>query len=92
MITNCLDTNHNTWEDKNTFQGSALTSPWTGMRHSQWASAQNCHRLDSRAPIAGTITLGKGWNYATPWMEDPTPNPASGSGKSADYSGYDNAY
>ncbi|HBT81892.1 MAG TPA: hypothetical protein DEB35_00140 [Desulfuromonas sp.] len=75
MITNCLDTNHNTWEDNSTFTGAALPTPWTGLRHSQWASAQNCHRLDARATADGTtITVGKGWNTVTPWIEDTTPN------------------
>jgi hypothetical protein len=85
MITNCLDTNHNTWEDKNTFtQNSAIPAPWAGLRHSNWASAQNCHRLDSRAVNSGTTTVGTGWNKATPWIEDTNPNPASGSGKTAE--------
>ena len=76
MITNCLDANHNDWEDKSTFTGSALPAPWTGTRHSQWATAQNCHRLDSRAALAtGPVnTLGPGWNKATPWQEQLTPN------------------
>ena len=76
MITNCLDANHNTWEDKSTFTGTALPAPWTGLRHSQWATAQNCHRLDSRAVLATgqVITMGKGWNKATPWQEIAAPN------------------
>ncbi|OGR36089.1 MAG: hypothetical protein A2091_10745 [Desulfuromonadales bacterium GWD2_61_12] len=88
MITNCLDTNHNTWEDKNTFTGRAFTagSVWENMRHSQWAAAQNCHRLDSRATNNGTVTLGSGWTKVTPWIEDTAPNPVSGSGKTAELS------
>ena len=75
MITNCLDTNHNTWEDKSTYTGSALPAPWTGIRHSNWAAAQNCHRLDSRATgTTSDVTLGSGWNKVTPWIEDTTPN------------------
>jgi cytochrome c553 len=76
MITNCLDTNHNTWEDKSTFTGTALTGAYAGLRHSQWASAQNCHRLDARAvhSTGQVTTLGPGWNKATPWEEDTTPN------------------
>ena len=75
MITNCLDTNHNTWEDFN-YTGSPLPAPWTNTRHSQWASAQNCHRLDARAmiPSGGTTLLGRGWNRVTPWMEFTNPN------------------
>jgi hypothetical protein len=75
MITNCLDTNHNTWEDNSTFTGGALPAPWTGVRHSQWSSAITCHRLDARATAATSVTtLGKGWNTVTPWIEDTTPN------------------
>jgi cytochrome c553 len=75
MITNCLDTNHNTWEDKSTFTGTALPiAPWTGKRHSNWASAQNCHRLDSMAVNDSTVTHGNGWNKVTPWIEDATPD------------------
>ncbi|GEM_PF-1329073 len=76
MITNCLDANHNTWQDKSTFTGNGLPSPWTGVRHSQWATAQNCHRLDSRAVLSSgqVTTLGTGWNKATPWLENASPN------------------
>ena len=86
MITNCLDTNHNTWEDKSTYtQGQGtMAGVWAGLRHSQWPSAQNCHRLDARAVQTGVTTVGTGWNKVTPWIEDTTPNPASASGKTAD--------
>jgi hypothetical protein len=77
MITNCLDTNHNTWEDSTGYtQTVAITGMWAGTRHSQWASAQNCHRLDARATYTSgqTISLGRGWNRVTPWLEFTNPN------------------
>lgn len=75
MITNCLDTNHNTWEDYN-YTGATLPTIWANTRHSQWASAQNCHRLDARAALTTgqTVNLGRGWNRVTPWMEYTNPN------------------
>ena len=43
MITNCLDTNHNTWEDDTSFTGTgAPTGVWASTRHSQWSAAQTC--------------------------------------------------
>ena len=74
MITNCLDTNHNTWD--NNYQATTTAAPWTSSRVSQWPSAQNCHRLDDRASQATgqVITRGAGWNKATPWLEHTTPD------------------
>lgn len=77
MITNCLDTNHNNWDDD--YQPAASTSVlavWRDSRLSQWPTAQNCHRLDSRAPLStGESTArGTGWNKATPWQEFTTPD------------------
>jgi hypothetical protein len=79
MITNCLDSNHNTWDNKNTLTGNALPSPYTNLRHSQWSTAQNCHRLDERAVLTSgqVITLGKGWNKVTPWREFDSPSASS---------------
>ncbi|MDT8442735.1 MAG: CxxxxCH/CxxCH domain-containing protein [Desulfuromonadales bacterium] len=76
MITNCLDTNHNTWEDNTTYTGNNLPTPWTNTRHSQWAAAQNCHRVSATAPLAtgASQALGTGWNKATPWQEYTNPN------------------
>lgn len=66
MITNCLDTNHNTWQDN----ASASVEATTGNRASGFNTAQNCHR---RAPAeaageggSGTA-YGAGWNKVTPW-------------------------
>lgn len=88
MITNCLDTNHNDWDNytDGTHQyGVSYTSTtgtttqawpsvWAGSRSSQHAAAQNCHRLDDRAPVDGTTTRGPGWNKVTPWDQYATPN------------------
>jgi hypothetical protein len=69
MITNCLDTKKNTWD--NTFQLNTTTSGVNSSRSlSNWSSAVNCHRLggvdptDARADVAG---MGSGWNKVTPW-------------------------
>jgi predicted CXXCH cytochrome family protein len=66
MITNCLDTQQNTWDDGYqavTF-GNAAGTPWDNTRLSQWPSAQNCHRL---ADDHATTSRGAGWNVVTPW-------------------------
>ncbi|WP_084319052.1 CxxxxCH/CxxCH domain c-type cytochrome [Deferrisoma camini] len=69
MITNCLDTNHNTWQDLyqiDTNSGS-LTN---GERLANWTTSQNCHR---RGPAEATgaggsgTKYGPGWNKVTPW-------------------------
>ena len=61
MITNCLDTGHNTWQ---TGQGS-VQSFWTsptdnGESTATHATAQNCHRFDAADNLGG-------WNTVTPW-------------------------
>jgi predicted CxxxxCH...CXXCH cytochrome family protein len=80
MITNCLDTKHNTWDNAS----GITTSPPNGTVNkngnqahpsnedktwSNTSSAQNCHRLrDPRTPnSSGTATTGDGWNNVTPW-------------------------
>jgi len=63
MITNCLDTRHNTWDD-------TLITPTTttlavenrGVPLSNATSAQNCHR------VSITNNTGSGWNLVTPWQ------------------------
>jgi hypothetical protein len=71
LITNCLDTKHNTWD--NGYQLATAPNAGTnnvGRSISNWTSAQNCHRLggidpsDARADAAGT---GAGWNRVSPW-------------------------
>ncbi|ORJ62476.1 cytochrome c3 family protein [Geothermobacter hydrogeniphilus] len=72
MITNCLDTKHNTWDDDfqtipNTSNGDGASTPSTeniGVTWSNSTSAQNCHRVkDPSFTNAG----GDGWNRVTPW-------------------------
>ena len=84
MITNCLDTNHNTWDD--VLAGTIQALPAAGTPNqansdsvsvdngdvtwSNSTSAQNCHRVRD-------VQLGKtgipdgGWNTVTPWVEFP---------------------
>lgn len=66
MITNCLDTKQNTWDDgfpTATFTNTSGT-PWNGTTTSQWPTAQNCHRLTDDHTTTGR---GAGWNTVTPW-------------------------
>ncbi len=72
MITNCLDTQLNTWDDDDgggpaaDIAGSANWSNWPNVtpgnnkQLSQSGSAQNCHRETGEAS-------GPGWNSVTPW-------------------------
>ncbi|MHB8708576.1 MAG: fibronectin type III domain-containing protein [Desulfuromonadales bacterium] len=73
MITNCLDTKNNTWDNAFQVHGTSDTIN-AGRSISNWSSAQNCHRLggndplDSRDTAADTSLSGnKGWNTVTPW-------------------------
>lgn len=72
MITNCLDTKKNTWD--NAFPTVNVTNN-VNVRLSNFTSAQNCHRLtgddstdatDARGHN-GTGYSGAGWNNVTPW-------------------------
>ena len=75
MITNCLDTKHNTWD--NQFQlNSAGGTNNDDREMAGWTSAQNCHRLARINPNAGNSQeyrsgavdgVGDGWNKVTPW-------------------------
>ncbi|NJC88033.1 MAG: CxxxxCH/CxxCH domain-containing protein [Desulfuromonas sp.] len=85
MITNCLDTKHNTWDDS--YQLNATTGINANRSLSNWSSAQNCHRLggiaDGTGPEAvdtgavgatqgtGTDYSNRGWNVVTPWTSGP---------------------
>jgi hypothetical protein len=71
MITNCLDTKHNTWDNGYQLARASATATANSNRSiSNWSSAQNCHRRggvdpdDARADQAGN---GAGWNKVTPW-------------------------
>jgi hypothetical protein len=73
MITNCLDTRHNEWDDTYVTPGSGvangagsvatLSADNTNQPLSNVTSAQNCHRYGDPA-TGGT---GDGWNKVTPW-------------------------
>jgi hypothetical protein len=81
MITNCLDTKHNTWD--NSYQVIGNTYDTTlynrGRSISNWTSAQNCHRKAGEDPsdaddvsanaFTGTAANqgNNGWNTITPW-------------------------
>jgi len=78
MITNCLDTNHNTWDNSRVtpaggtanLQGSSTLSADNGaVSLSNVTSAQNCHRYKDRQY---TNSTGNGWNKVTPWHENGT--------------------
>lgn len=69
MITNCLDTKQNTWDDQwpvlsgtSLTAGATLSADNSGKRLSNTTSAQNCHRVGDPAQ-SGT---GAGWNLVTP--------------------------
>ena len=74
LITNCLDIQHNTWDDNKsqqaTFTSTALTNVdrfgGTGERSAYYASAQNCHRYSERRKDAGQSNPG-GWNKVSVW-------------------------
>lgn len=79
MITNCLDTKHNTWDD------ALPLNDRTGINldrsASNWSSAQNCHRLGGVAdgtgpefvdPGAVKANSSNGWNNVTPWTSEGT--------------------
>ncbi len=71
MLTNCLDTKHNTWDNLTTYTVISQTSAVNkGRSRSNMSSAVNCHRLvgedtaDTRDSIGYS---GAGWNTVTPW-------------------------
>ena len=71
MITNCLDTSHNTWQSGSNGTNSQLQNNWVAgsvgpnsdrnEMAATWNTAQNCHRYDSTTGNEG------GWNKVTPW-------------------------
>jgi hypothetical protein len=80
LITNCLDTAVNTWEDQAGFvstPASGYSAENSSVKASNLTTAQNCHRR--RAPIfnkswttnpAGATPVGQvpdGWNKVSPW-------------------------
>jgi hypothetical protein len=79
LITNCLDTKHNTWDDVRTgiqaipATGTAnigntatVSADNGGVTWSNSTSAQNCHRV--RDPNLGKTAIPTGgWNRVSPW-------------------------
>ncbi|TLM65617.1 MAG: CxxxxCH/CxxCH domain-containing protein [Deltaproteobacteria bacterium] len=73
MITNCLDTQNNTWDNQFSTDPN-WTATWatdaTGMKQLAYTtSAQNCHRRIDANGDGDTADAGEaaGWNTATPW-------------------------
>jgi len=72
MITNCLDTKHNTWDNQ---YPTVNTTNNVNVTLSNLTSAQNCHRRTGDDPDdtrdqrghSGTGYSGAGWNNVTPW-------------------------
>jgi hypothetical protein len=69
LITNCLDIQHNTWDENKTtlqtkFTDTALTAVDRNKYGAYYAAAQNCHRYDGSR---STETLKGGWNKVSPW-------------------------
>jgi predicted CxxxxCH...CXXCH cytochrome family protein len=72
MITNCLDTKVNTWDDGYAdTTNTQLSAENMSVKTSQYTSAVNCHRR--RDPAEGKTWTGMtnyedGWNSLTPWQ------------------------
>lgn len=73
MITNCLDTKQNTWDNgqttipngtQNVDRSSTVSADNSNVKFSQATSAQNCHRVKDPA---FSQSRGAGWNTVTPW-------------------------
>lgn len=83
MITNCLDTVHNTWDNQFPMMTAASTMN-NNTELAQWTSAQNCHRYSESnnttttspeykaSRVAAPAGSGKGWNKVTPWKSTST--------------------
>ncbi len=74
MISNCLDTKHNTWDDRATVSTLGTTTTYApenrGVTFAMATSAQNCHRLADKANFPNAT--GDGWNRVTPWTVEGT--------------------
>ena len=67
LITNCLDTKHNTWHTAAAVgsPGSVVSSGENNNADfSNATSAQNCHRYQDPGQSG---TFGDGWNVVSPW-------------------------
>jgi hypothetical protein len=74
MITNCLDTRINTWENQypaTSTTDTNLSLENRGVRTSNYTSAQNCHRRRNstfnKTWTGGPALDADGWNNVTPW-------------------------
>lgn len=73
LITNCLDVQHNTWDDDKSLQATYTATTLrdvdknaagtAGYRSAYYASAQNCHRYNNLRTVANK----GGWNKVSPW-------------------------
>lgn len=80
LITNCLDTVHNTWDNQFPLNASTGTAN-VNREVAQWTSAQNCHRYSESNNATTTVPeyrasrtaspagAGAGWNKVTPWKQ-----------------------
>ena len=73
LITNCLDIQHNTWDDNKTTQTLFTSATLAGVDRyaggnttAYFASAQNCHRYNNKRKDAGQTNAG-GWNKVSTW-------------------------
>jgi predicted CxxxxCH...CXXCH cytochrome family protein len=73
MITNCLDVNHNTWDDGiNPSSWAPADSPTYSYNSTEIAyspTAQNCHRYVNSGDARKESGAETGWNTVTPWGE-----------------------
>jgi len=68
MVTNCLDINHNTWDDG--YNPSAWTpGTYSSTELAYSSSAQNCHRYVNSGDSRKEAGAEAGWNTVTPWTE-----------------------
>jgi predicted CxxxxCH...CXXCH cytochrome family protein len=91
MITNCLDTKHNSWDD-NIQAGTGGPTVTDNVTAAAWTTAQNCHRLagindPQDGNDANQNSQGSGWNLVTPWTDPDTYGPGNGTNPSQDNSG-----
>jgi predicted CxxxxCH...CXXCH cytochrome family protein len=89
MITNCLDTKHNSWDDS-VQAGNIGVAVMNNTTAAVWTTAQNCHRLaGANDPQDGNDqnqnSQGSGWNLVTPWTDTDAYN--SGNAPTQDNSG-----
>jgi predicted CXXCH cytochrome family protein len=74
LITNCLDTKQNDWDDQASVDTLGTTTSYApenrGVTFAMATSAQNCHRLADTANFSNAT--GNGWNLVSPWTVEGT--------------------